>query len=139
MAVDPVYGLNNFKREKILSESETLVKNVMSILLGKPGFYPSLPSLGMNIGEKLYMFEDDVDTNEVKAALVSQCKDFMPYIQSGDIDVATSTYKGHLVLLFLLPVIIQEKKVSIALGITLNEKGQIMYQFTANPEETQII
>lgn len=110
MAVDPVYGLNNFKREKILSESETLVKNVMSILLGKPGFYPSLPSLGMNIGEKLYMFEDDVDTNEVKAALVSQCKDFMPYIQSGDIDVATSTYKGHLVLLFLLPVIIQEKK-----------------------------
>jgi hypothetical protein len=139
MAVDPVYGLNNFKREKILSESETLVKNVMSILLGKPGCYPSLPSLGMNIGEKLYMFEDDVDTNEVKAALVSQCKDFMPYIQSGDIDVATSTYKGHLVLLFLLPVIIQEKKVSIALGITLNEKGQIMYQFTANPEETQII
>jgi len=42
-------------------------------------------------------------------------------------------------LLFMLPVIIQEKKVSISLGITLNEKGQIVYQFTANPEETQII
>jgi len=139
MPVDPVYGLNNFKKGKVLNESETLVKNILSVLLGKPGFYPSLPTLGMNIGEKLYLFEDQIDVEDVKLALASQCKDFIPYIKSGDIDVAVTTYKGRTMLLFMLPVIIQEKKVSISLGITLNEKGQIVYQFTANPEETQII
>lgn len=139
MPVDPVYGLNSFKKGKVLNESETLVKNIMTVLLGKPGFYPSLPTLGMNIGEKLYLFEDEINPEEIKNVLASQCKDFIPYIKSGDIDVGVTTYKGRTMLLFSLPVIIQEKKVSISLGITLNEKGQIVYQFTANPEETQII
>ena len=48
-SVDPVYGVNNFNETKVLTEAETLVNNILMILFGKPGFYPSIPSLGMDI------------------------------------------------------------------------------------------
>jgi hypothetical protein len=42
-------------------------------------------------------------------------------------------------LLFVLPVIIDKNNTALALGVTVNEKGEMVYNFTANPENTQII
>ena len=58
--IDPTFGLNNFNQTKVLSETETLVNNILMVLFGKPGFYPSIPALGMNIGQYLYNFADDI-------------------------------------------------------------------------------
>ena len=73
--VDPVYGVNNFNRSKVLTETETKVSNMLMILFGKPGFYPSIPSLGMDINQYLYKFEDEINVEEIKSKLISQCRD----------------------------------------------------------------
>ncbi len=138
MAVDPTYGVNNFNKAKVLTEEETYVHNILTILLGKPGFYPSIPYLGMDIQQELYKFEDEIDTEKLKAQLVSQCSDFLPLVKNGDFDIITTNYNNQTLLIFQLPVIINNNHIALAVGITLN-KGQLVYQFTENPINTQII
>jgi hypothetical protein len=138
MAVDPTYGVNNFNKAKVLTEAETYVNNILAILFGKPGFYPSIPNLGMDIQQELYKFEDEINTDQIKAQLASQCQDFLPIIKDGTMDVLTTTYNNNTMLLFVLPVIIDKNNTALALGVTVNEKGEMVYNFTANPENTQI-
>ena len=59
-SVDPAFGVDSFNRPKVLSETETIVNNILFILFGKPGSYPSIPSLGMDIEQYLYLFEQSV-------------------------------------------------------------------------------
>jgi len=133
-SVDPVYGVNNFNQTKVLSESETLINNILMILFGKPGFYPSIPSLGMDIEGYLYMFEDEIDPVQIKAQLASQCREFLPNIKDGSMDVYTTTYKEHVMLIFELPILIDSVETVLSLGVTVNEKGEMVYTFVANDE-----
>lgn len=138
MSVDPCYGVDAFNKPKILTEAETYVKNILMILLGKPGFYPSIPKLGMDITQELYKFEDEINTDYLKATLVSQCEEFMPLIENESMDILTTVYQGNTMLIFQLPVIIDKNNIALILGVTINTKGQLVYQFTAN-DEKQII
>ena len=131
-SVDPVYGVNNFNQTKVLSESETLINNILMILFGKPGFYPSIPSLGMDIEGYLYMFEDEIDASKIKAKLASQCREFLPSMQDGSMHVYTTTYKDHTMLIFELPILIDNVTSMLALGVTVNDKGEMVYTFVSN-------
>ena len=65
---------------------------------------------------------------------------FFPIVvKNGDFDVITTKYNGETILIFQLPVIINNNNIALAVGVTLNNKGQLVYQFTANPVNTQII
>lgn len=139
MAVDPVYGVNDFNRPKILNEDETYVNNLLMILFGKPGFFPSLPYLGMDISSELYKFEDEVDINRIKSDLSYQCIDFLPLIQEGEIEIFTTTYKGRTMLIIQLPIIHRKKTSTLTVGVTINDKGQMIYQFEEVDENINII
>jgi hypothetical protein len=139
MPVDPVYGVNDFNRPKVLAEDETYVNNLLMILFGKPGFYPSIPYLGMDVGSMLYMFEDEINTDKIKTDLAYQCIDFLPLIDDGDLDVVVTTYKGRTMLIFQLPIIYKKKTTTLTVGVTLNEKGQLIYQFEEVDENVNII
>ena len=137
-SVDPVYGVNNFNETKVLTEEETLVNNILMILFGKPGFYPSIPWLGMDIQQYLYKFEDEIDDLKIKSKLASQCREFLPNIEDGSMDVYSTTYQGRSMLIFQLPVIVDENSVILSLGVTINTKGEMVYNFVAN-DDIQII
>lgn len=137
--VDPTYGVNEFNKTKVLSEIETYVNNILTILFGKPGFYPSIPTLGMDISQYLYKFEDEINVDRIKAILANQCSEFLPLVESGDIDIIKTTYMGRSMLIFQLPVIIDKTQIAVALGVTLNAKGQMVYKFQANDEKRQYI
>lgn len=126
---DPTFGVNNFERPKVLSVTQTYVNNLLTILFGKPGFYPSQPELGMDIEQYLYKYIDDINVTEIKAKLINQCTDFLPEIESGEFDVYKSEHNGQPMLLFKLPIIIDGKSLAMALGITLNAKGEMIYNF----------
>lgn len=137
--VDPTYGVNEFNKTKVLSETETYVNNILTILFGKPGFYPSIPTLGMDISQYLYKFEDEINVERIKAILANQCSEFLPLVESGDIDIIKTTYMGRSMLIFQLPMIIDKTQIAVALGVTLNAKGQMVYKFQANDEKRQYI
>ena len=130
VAVDPQFGLDSYNRAKILSESQTIVNNILTLLFGKPGFYPSIPSLGMNIQQYLYAFEDEFDTDALKAKLASQCKDFIEQISDGSFDIIKSDYNGQPLIIFMIPTILTNTETNLLLGVTLTNKGEYRFNFT---------
>lgn len=129
---DPTYGINNYNLPKILSETESYARNVLTLLFGKPGFYPSIPTLGMDIGQYLYKFIDEINVSEIKNKLISQCEDFVPEVETGALDVELKVLQDRPVLIFTLPVIRDDNAVAVVLGVTINNKGELVYQYTDN-------
>lgn len=80
------------------------------------------------------MLEDEVNPVEIKAQLASQCREFLPNIKDGSMDVYTTNYKDHLMLIFELPILIDAVETVLSLGVTVNEKGEMVYTFVANDE-----
>lgn len=132
MAVDPVFGVNVFNETKVLTESQTLISNVLMILLNKPGFYPSIPWLGMDVAQYLYTFSDEIDELKIKAKLAAQCSELLPDLQEGAMDVYSSEYEGRPLLIFVLPVLVDGSTGAVSLGITVNERGEMVYNFVDN-------
>ena len=132
---DPTFGVNNFQKPKVLSPTQTDVNNLLLVLLGKPGFYPSQPTLGMDISQYLYMYIDEIDLGEIKSKLISQCADFLPEIESGEFEIYKRDYNGKPFLLFKLPIVIDGKTLAMALGITINEKGEMIYNFVEDKNQ----
>ncbi len=64
--LDPSYGLNFFNQMKLYTAEETIVRNMLLLLFGKPGFYPTYPKLGMYIQQYLYNFEDEWAVSTIK-------------------------------------------------------------------------
>lgn len=138
MAKDPSYGVDSFNKPKMLNDSQTLVNNIVLILMGKPGFYPSQPELGMNIGNYLYSLEGDIDVNEIKSKLVEQCSDLLECIQNQEFEVSVKTYNNNPILLFYLPTVINTEYKELILGITTSATGELVYNFTFS-EQTEAI
>jgi len=131
-SVDPVFGINVFNEAKVLSESQTMINQVLMILLNRPGFYPSIPHLGMDIAQYLYTFADEVDELHLKAILAAQCNELLPDIEEGEMDVYSEDYNGHPLLIFVLPVLVNGVTSTVTLGITVNDRGEMVYNFVDN-------
>ena len=138
MAVDPHFGVDHYGRPKMLTESQTIVYNIMTILLGRPGYYPSIPNMGMHVQQYLYNFVDEIDGEAIKQLLIQQCREFSPYVTDGSFDVIVATHDNPLkkektpLLIFKLPVILTGRDSELILGVTINEEGYFAfnYEFT---------
>lgn len=92
---DAGFGVNEFGQPKITSEIE-LVKNVLlTVLFMKPGQFPSLPMIGMNIEDRLYNFYDEINVDGMKQELIQQCAALGVYLNEGYIQFKKKKYKGQ--------------------------------------------
>ena len=128
-------GVDSFNEPKILSQTETIVRNILLILLGKPGFYPSQPTLGMDISKYLYMFADDINTDEIKKVLIEQCNDLTDVIDDDELTVEATTLNGRTALIFNLPIIYDDKTLKMALGVSINKKGEFIYDWRSDKQQ----
>ena len=135
MPVDPTFEVDDYNRGKILNESQTIAYNILTLLFAKPGFYPSIPSLGIDITSYFYRFSDEDIVNEIKAKLVSQCSDFLPSVESEELYIEKTDYKGQPMLVFVIPTIILDKRNELVLGITVADTGQMQFNFTFNKQQ----
>ena len=102
------------------------------ILFGKPGCYPSIPSLGMDISQYVYKFDNEISTEDIKVELAKQCEDFSESIDTGNLDVVSTIYRGNVMLIIILPIITDSQQVQLSLGITTNKRGELIYNFVEN-------
>lgn len=130
MAVDPQFGVDIYNRAKYVNDDQTLVNNILVILFGKPGFYPSIPELGMNIGDILYSFEDSFDANQIKLELIRQCSDISDVVTGGEFDVMSMELEGEPLIVFSLPVIHVGKEAQLILGVKIGSGGGYEFNFT---------
>lgn len=72
--VEPSFGVDNFRKPLIEYGTDALVKIILVVLFGKPGFYPNTPELGLYIQQYRKSKFEDLDLENLKAQLGYQCK-----------------------------------------------------------------
>lgn len=133
MSVDPAFGLDNFKKSKLYSESETLANNILAVLFAKPGSFPSMPKLGMYIQGVVMRFTDEIDTEAIKSELVVNCSHFENVVSSGEFDVQKRTVTNKEgtsvpILVLIIPAKIKNVSNQLLIGIVY-DGGKIRYNF----------
>lgn len=91
---DGTFEMNEFNEPRIRSEIEVIKNTILYILFTKPGQYPSLPSIGLDIESKLYSFYDEINTEDLKEKLINQCNALGAYINSGMVDIRKQKYRN---------------------------------------------
>lgn len=134
---DLTFELNEFHNPKIRSEVEMIKNVILFILFSKPGQYPSLPTLGLNLEERLYSFYDELDVDELKNEIIDQCNILKFYFNSSMIGIKKYIYQDKPSLIihiegketFPKGYMRDERKDAskYLIGITLNDLNQMIY------------
>lgn len=133
---EPCMGLNSFQKAKYKNETETVAASILNLLFGKPGYFPSMPTLGINIQSYMYSFWDDIHPEAIKSKIARQCDAFSEYIETSELDVQKMEYKGKPVLLIVIPVQIKTVNKTLGIGLGKDENGNITYNY-AMIEDTE--
>ena len=76
-----------------LIETPEMIRNIVTwILFAKPGSYPSIPQLGLNIRELLYQHYDEIDPNQLANNIISQCEELSYYFNKKELSVKKQKY-----------------------------------------------
>lgn len=135
IGIDPGFGVNDFDDYKVYSDADTIINNFLMLLFMRPGTLPSLPNIGMEIGQYLYMFFDDIDVEGIKIELISQCEAFLPYVQTNDFNIIKTIYNDKPTLLISLPVKISDELVEGAIiALSTNLNNEIIFKYTLDNE-----
>ena len=129
MGLNPEFGLDNFDKPKVLNQTESMENDILNLLFMRPGQFPSLPYLGIDISQYLYMHFDDINTDFIKKEIASQCTDFLPYVISGKLDVIKTRMRNQPVLIIKVPTIQRDDDSSLMIGITKDLQDEIKYNW----------
>lgn len=138
---DAAFELNEFNQPKLISEIELVTDVVLFVLFAKKGQYPSLPWIGMDIGSKLYSFYDELDVEQLKSELISQCSALGVYVQDGTVQFKKTKYRGQPSLLINVsgkenyPDGYMRDTIGVGdtyrIGITFDQLNQLIYDVKA--------
>lgn len=105
-------GKDDFQKSLIFGETDSLVNYILNILLMRPGNLPSMPNIGINIGQYVQPHMSvDLDADLIKGLIVSNCEDLLPYLSTDDLIVITMRDEYNRdVLLIKIPIITEENK-----------------------------
>lgn len=74
LGYDVLMDVDAYNKPKVISTFEMCVNAILTLLKMKPGQYPSIPELGIDIEKYLHEYADDPDIpNEIKTKLLDQC------------------------------------------------------------------
>jgi hypothetical protein len=74
LGYDTPLEINALGKPKVISTFEMSINVVLTLLMMKPGQYPSIPELGIDIEHYLHEYSDDKNVlDEIKTKLNDQC------------------------------------------------------------------
>lgn len=128
------FGLDNFKQPKVLSKKDSVVQIILSMFFLRPGNYPSMPHIGINISKYLYATEGEIDPEELKQDIFNQCSELMEEISIGDVQVAVVDINGTGTLVVVLPLTgdFDDEGVEtnvLTLGFQQSLQGNVLFNF----------
>lgn len=137
---DSTFELNEFSQPRISSEIEVIKNVVLYVLFSKPGQYPSLPHLGMDVQSLLYSFYDEIDENDLKDQMITQCNALGVYFDQGTVEFKKIKYQGKPSLLIHIegnenyPPGYMKDSIDNAnrylIGITFDELNKMVYNIS---------
>lgn len=100
-------GKDYFQKSIIFKETDSLVNYILNILLMRPGNLPSLPHIGVNIGQYIQPnMQQELDKEFIKGLIISNCEDLLPYLTADELVVTIVTDEQNRdVLLIKIPLL----------------------------------
>lgn len=124
---------DNFQKSLIFDESDSLVNYILNILLMRPGNIPSIPELGVNIGQYVQPnMKGRIDGELVKSLITSNCRDLLPYLSTDELIVTTvQDENGRDVLLIKIPLMVEKdnKPKDAYYAFYRNELNELEFNF----------
>jgi hypothetical protein len=143
LGYDTTFELDDFGKPRLRGEGE-LIKNVLcTVLFYKPGQYPSLPLIGLDIGELLHSHYDDIQEAELRDSIIRQCGVLGAYFNSSQIQLRKVKYRGKPSLMINVQTadndLFTRDKVDVGLsedpsqyliGISFDELNEMIYNIS---------
>lgn len=71
---DILLDTDSFYKPKVIGSFDLIINSIIMLLYMKPGQYPSIPELGINIESYLHEYSDDANIpNKIQSLLYDQC------------------------------------------------------------------
>jgi hypothetical protein len=143
LGYDLTFELNSFGQPRIRSEIEMIKNIVLYVILSKPGQYPSLPNIGLDIESLLYSDYETLDVEELKKQIYAQCNALGTYFGDNTIQVQKTIYNNKPSLLIhidgsdILPdndeylIDANAKNEIYMIGITFDDLDQLLYNINS--------
>lgn len=127
-------GKDHFQKSKIFNETDSLINYILNILLMKPGNLPSMPHIGVNIGQYIQPhMQNEIDPEFIKGLISDNCIDLLPYLSSDDlIVVITQDDIGRDVLLIKIPLVVDDNskvEQDVYYAFYRNELNELEFNF----------
>lgn len=126
---DVGYGLDDFQRMKVYSESESIARYILTILLTRPGNYPGLPHIGLNVKQLLYDDLNEFNATSLKEQIYAQCSALLPHIVGDDVYAGLIEYNGTTFLLIRVSVEVNSKMQKINYAFYQDELRELKFDF----------
>ena len=138
---DTTFELNEFNEPRIRSEIEVVKDVILFILFAKPGQYPSLPNIGLDIQSMLYSFYDDINESDLMFKINEQCNAMGLYLKNGTVQLKKTKYRGQPSLMISIngsekyPDNYMKDHIDISnrylIGITFDELNKMIYNISS--------
>ena len=127
---EPAFGLDSFRKPLVYEDWQVVAQSIIIVLFGRPGFYPSIPQLGVHIQDIMYEKIDDLVSDNLRGILAHQPEVFSDIVKSDDMKIAIkNTTGGNPVLIIALPIYTGDERSAVAVTITATEDGGIQYNY----------
>ena len=128
---EPAFGLDKFRKPLVYEDWEVVAQAIIIVLFGRPGFYPSIPQLGIHIQDYMNERLDMIDTDELRGKLMYQLSIISDLIQTDDIKIVTKKLVGYNspALIIFIPIYKGEDKNNIAVSIVQSSKDSVRYNY----------
>ncbi len=125
-----LFDFDNFKQPKTLSENETIARQIINLLMMRPGNLPSMPDVGINIEQYLYTLQEDLDSDEIIKQIYTQCGQLMPFISLREVKILIYPYNEVDWLIVYIPFSTVIEETGLYLGFnSTGSQVNVSYQF----------
>ena len=130
------FALNSFKKVDVKSDRETIAQILQNILFLRPGQIPSMPFIGVDIGNYLNPMIDNGEMNDLSERIALQCTELLPYLDFSGISVNSINYQGVQHILIIIPITINSTKETIMLGVHKDTNGRVIFKYEFEDSRT---
>lgn len=135
MGREPEFGVNNFGKAKLQTETESMGKTLFMILMNKPGFMPSIPLCGMDVHSMLYSFYDEIDTNALLIEIGKQCPALSTYIANNTLQCKKMIINERPALVFVMLYTIEGVSNRLIFTFRSTPEGEVVYDYHFNDND----
>lgn len=125
---------DDFQKSTIYNRTDSLIKYILTVLTSKPGNFPTMPTIGVDISKYVKNSMETLDTELLKGLICSNCEDLLPYITNDNVYVGVieDPDKGS-VLLIKIPLSVdaetQQSEADVYYAFYREELNNLKFSF----------